>query len=204
MNTKFVYFDVGGVVVLDFSGTNKWKQLKKNLGISPEKDAEFETFWDIYEPKVNAGRDVETILPLIKRRFGSAFPKGYSFLLDGFVNRFEVNKSIWPVIDKIHKQCKIGLLTNMYPGIIKAIKRRNLLPEIKWDVIIDSSIEGILKPNLRIFKLAEQRAGFKSKKILFVENSQKHIDAAKKSGWQVFLYDSSNPEESSNKLSALF
>ena len=201
---SFVYFDVGGVVILDFSGTNKWKRLKKELGISIEKDAEFESFWNKYEPKVNAGQDVETLLPLIKRKFSPELPEGYSFLIDGFVNRFEVNRSIWPVIDKIHKQCKIGLLTNMYPHMLQAIENRGLLPKVKWDVIIDSSIEGVIKPDPKIFKLGEERSGFKGGDILFVENSQNHVKVARTYGWQVFLYNPTHPEEDSNKLSVLF
>lgn len=112
---SFVYFDVGGVVVLDFSGTNKWELLKKELGITKNNDAEFESFWDKYEPMVNAGQDVEKLLPLIRIEFSSKLPEGYSLLIDGFVNRFEANKSTWPIIEKVHKKCKIGLLTNMYP-----------------------------------------------------------------------------------------
>ena len=201
---SFVYFDVGGVVVLDFSSTDKWKQFKKELGILKDKDSEFESFWDKYEPKVNAGRDVETLLPFIERKFGSKLPESYSLLIDGFVNRFEANKSIWPVIKKIHKKCKIGLLTNMYPHMLEAIKNNGLLPKVKWDVIIDSSVEGVIKPNPKIFRLAEERAGFKGNDILFVENSQKHIEAARAYGWQVFLYNSKRPKEESKRLSKLF
>ncbi len=201
---SFVYFDLGGVVELDFSGTNKWSQLKKELGISAKKDKAFEDFWNKYETEVNVGRDVETLIPLIKEKFGSNLPDKYSFLMDGFVNRFEVNKSIWPVIDKIHQKCRIGLLTNMYPHMFEEIKKRGLLPVVKWDVIIDSSIVGIEKPDPRIFKLGEQRAGVKGKEILFVENTPSHVCAAKDFGWQTFLYDSAHPKDSSNKLSALF
>jgi FMN phosphatase YigB (HAD superfamily) len=197
---SFVYFDVGGVVVLDFSGTDKWDQLKKEIGISKSKDAKFESFWDRYEPKVNAGQDVETLLPLIKIKFGSKLPEDYSLLIDGFVKRFEANRSIWPVIEKIHKKCKIGLLTNMYPHMLEAIKNRKLLPKIKWDIIIDSSVEGITKPDSKIFKIAEKRSGFKENNILFVDNSQKNIEAAMVHGWQVFLYDSAHPKEESRRL----
>ena len=35
---SFIYFDVGGVVIQDFSGTNKWSQLKRELGIKKLKN----------------------------------------------------------------------------------------------------------------------------------------------------------------------
>ncbi len=201
---SFVYFDLGGVVILDFSGTDKWAQLKKELGITPEKDKAFDEFWDKYEPEVCVGRDVETLIPLIENGFGSKLPKGYSLLIDGFVKRFEANKSIWPAIDKVREKARIGILTNMYPNMFKAIKDYSLLPNVKWNVIIDSSIVSIQKPDPKIFELAEKLAGCKGEEILFVENSPMHINAAKKFGWQTFLYDSANPEESSKELLEMF
>ena len=43
---SFVYFDVGGVAIKDFSGSDKWTELKKEVGVTPENDAEFE--WETF------------------------------------------------------------------------------------------------------------------------------------------------------------
>lgn len=122
---SFVYFDLGGVVIRDFSKTNKWNEFKKEIGITAVIDAEFERLWNKFEIKVNTGLDVETLTPLLKQKFGIQIPKEYSVLINGFVDRFEVNKSIWPVIEEIQKHCRVGLLTNMYPGMFEAIKKRD-------------------------------------------------------------------------------
>ncbi len=203
MMVKFAYFDIGGVVILDLTANNGWAKMKKDLGITPEKDTEFEEFFNKIECKVNVGLDIESLIPIMKDKFGLHFPKDYSLLTD-FVNRFEQNKSIWPVINKIQETCRIGLLTNMYPDMLNAIKRRRLLPEINWDIIIDSSIEKIAKPSLKIYKLAEAKSGVKGHDILFVENSLKQIASARKLGWNTFLYDTTNPEKSSSELLRLF
>jgi len=197
---SFVYFDVGGVAIKDFSGSDKWTELKKELGVTPENDAEFEDFWLSYESERCLGPNVDTLLPLIKKRFGSKFSDNYSLLIDGFVNRFEVNKSIWPVIKKIHQKCKVGLLTNMYPGMYEAILDRGLLPDIDWDAVIDSSVVKLQKPDKKIYELAERLANFNGHEILFVENSRTHIKKAEEFGWQCILYDSKNYEESSVRL----
>ncbi len=200
MKPKFVYFDVGGVVIMDFSGTNKWQELKNELGITPDKDQKFEEFWNKYEKEICISRETDSLIPLIKEEFKVNIPDNYSLLIDGFVKRFEQNKSIWPVIEKIAKQSKVGLLTNQYLNMFPALKSRGLLPNISWDVILDSSIEKIQKPDPQIFQLAQERAGFKGQEILFVENSPKHINAALTFNWQTFLYNSSNPENSSKEL----
>lgn len=179
MVTKFVYFDLGGVVIRDFSGTNNWEEVKKEWNITDE-------YWDEFEPKLCEGK--ETISPEF---------------LNAFVSRFEANPSIWPVIRTFHKKFPIGLLTNMYPGMFEAIKNRNILPNEAWDIIIDSSLVKIAKPNPAIYKLAEKKAGVTGNEILFVENTKGNIETAKLFNWQTFLYNSANPEESSQKLSLL-
>ena len=88
--------------------------------------------------------------------------------------------------------------------MLEAIKNMELLPKVKWDNIIDSSVEGITKPDPKIFKLAEKRSGFKGDDILFVENRKKNIEAARVYDWQVFLYDSAHPKEESKRLLELF
>ena len=121
-------------------------------------------------------------------------------MLSDFVNRFESNPSIWPVIEEIKKTCQVGLLTNAYPRMLTEIQRRGILSPIAWDVIIDSSVVGFQKPDRQIFEIAQEKAKINLKEILFVENSPEHVRAAQIFGWQTFLYDSLHPHQSSQKL----
>ncbi len=183
---SFVYFDVGGVVIKDFSETNKWKEFLTITGMSEDDWA------TNYDGKIDIG-----ILP--------ENPKiSYDKLLSGFVDRFEINPSIWPVIKKIKKNYRVGLLTNMYPGMLDLIESHNLLPKINWDVIIDSSLEKAAKADPKIFEIAQNKTGVPGKEILFIENSEGHVKAASDFGWQTFWYDSKNYEDSSHKLEAFF
>ncbi|MBI3559055.1 HAD family hydrolase [Candidatus Gottesmanbacteria bacterium] len=123
---------------------------------------------------------------------------------NGFVNRFEKNESIWPILEKAKKRFRVGLLTNMYPGMLNLIKNHNLLPQINWNVIVDSSIEKTAKPDPKIFEIAQNKAGVSGKEILFIENSEGHVKAASDFGWQTFWYDSKNYQQSSRNLSIFF
>lgn len=199
---KFVYFDVGGVVIRDFSGTNKWEELKAGMGIKPEQTEAFNEIFDRYEPEVCVGRDVETLIPMLQEKLGLELPANYSFLQD-FVGRFEKNESIWPVIEKAKSKYKIGLLTNMYPNMLDAIDKAGLMPDVSWDVVIDSSIEKVRKPQTEIFQLAQDKSGFAAEEILFIDNGAKHVDAAKTFGWHGFVYDPSNTEKSNKDLETI-
>lgn len=199
-NIKFIYFDVGGVVIKDFSGTNKWEELKAELGIPKDKSQEFEDIYDLYQDEINTTREIDSLLPIYKEKFGITLPDNYSFLVDGFVKRFEKSLDMWPVIEFAKSKYKIGLLTNMYPKMFSEIKKAGLLPDIEFDQIIDSSVEKVQKPYKEIYRLAEKRCGFKGSEILFIDNSQKHLDTAKELGWQTFLYDPADTKESSEEL----
>jgi FMN phosphatase YigB (HAD superfamily) len=201
---KFVYFDVGGVVIRDYTGTGNWDILKRELGIMPERFGEFDRFWAKYNREICLTRPVDALIPLIESQYQVEIPRDYSLLKDGFVSRFEKNPLIWPVIDQIRQKAKIGLLTDMYPGMFTEIKKRNLLPKISWDVILDSSKAGFKKPDRELFELAEKKSSFSGKQILFVENTRANIDAASQFNWQTYFYDSTSPEKFSAGLKKLF
>jgi len=197
---KFVYFDLGGTVIKDFSATNKWSEMKRYLGVKSTFSEEFDRLFDQYELNgLCISRDVDTLIPIFTEKFDMKFPQNFSFL-SYLVNNFEKNTSIWPVISEVEKTCGIGLLTNMYTRMFATIKNKGLMPPNKWKVVIDSTAVGLQKPDRRIFALAEAKAGAKAEEILFIDNTKNNIDAAKICGWQTFLYDPVNPEESSRKL----
>lgn len=198
---KFVYFDVGGVAIKDFSGTNKWEELKKELGISRDQSEEFENIYNLYQDEINTTREIDSLIPIYKEKFNIKLPANYSYLTDGLVKRFEQNKGIWPIIEKAKSKYKIGLLTNMHPNMLNEIKKAGLLPDIVFDQVIDSSVEQVSKPYKEIYSLAAKRSGYQGGEILFIDNSEINLKVPKEMGWSTFLYDPTDIEASNVKLS---
>jgi len=196
----FIYFDVGGVVILDFSKTNKWDELLENIGVKGKDKGELNRIFTEEEYRFCAGeKDADTFIEILTNRFNLDLPENYSFL-DDFVNRFESNPLLAEIIRDLKQKYQIGLLTNMYPNMLDGIKSKGLLPNVYWDVIVDSSEVGFQKPQAEMFKLAVDMAKTPANKILFVENSKMHIDAAKKLGWNTFLYNPSDVKNSNKEL----
>lgn len=202
---SFVYFDIGGVSILDFSKTDKWEIMKRDLGVKKEFDKEFDKLFDEYESNgLNLNLDVDSLIPVFKEKFGIKVPNNYSWLTD-FVNRFDKNPSLWPVMQEMKQTCGLGLITNMYPRMLNAIIAKGLMPPgIKWSVILDSSVEQLQKPDPKIYKMAQDHCLTKSSEILFVDNLTENLVYPKILGWQTFHYDSANPEKSSQELLAYF
>lgn len=196
---SFVFFDLGGVLIDDFSGNSKWQNLKKELGITDQNEGVFEEFWHMYSHQLCINREVDTLLPMLESEMGLQFDPDYS-LLNGFVKRFEKNPALNPVLEYLSQRVHLGILTNMYPGMFDAISDRKIIPHFHWDTIIDSSIVKLQKPDSAIYELARKEANVPAEEILFIENSPEHIKAANDAGWQTFLYDPSDHLKSTHAL----
>lgn len=196
---SFVYFDVGGVLIQDFSETDRWSKLYSDLGVKPEDYEKIEKLFAQHVRKLNTVLDADAFLLILKKELNLNIPPGYS-LLEDTVKRFLPNKSIWPVVKAVQKKYRTGLLTNMYPKMLEEIKSAKLLPPGKWDVVVDSSIEGVQKPDSVIFEIATKWTGEPHENILFIDNTLKNIKRANSVGWQTFHYDPSDYKKSSADL----
>ncbi len=168
---SFVYFDLGGVIEIDFSGNNGWEDLKKELGVNPEDYPKFDAIYAEYDQRICTNMDIEHFKEVLNHRLNLHIPHEYS-LMNGFVSRFEKNPSIWPVINEMHTNCKVGVLTMIYPGMYASMKHAGILPEVDWDVILDSSEVGLTKLQDELFDLATVNANVAPQQILYVENTQ--------------------------------
>ena len=196
---KFIYFDVGGVVIIDYSKTNKWNEMLEDLGVSEELKPMFDQLFEEHEHKICIGEDINIFIEEAMKKLGISFPSNY-IMTEDFVNRFEVNKPISKLIKKLRKDFKIGLLTNQYPHMLDMIFKKKLTPEVKWDVIIDSSVEKMSKPNPEIYLLGENKAKVDPESILLVDNKLKLLEIPKQRNWKTFEYDPANPEISTLEL----
>ena len=196
---KFIYFDVGGVAILDFSKTNKWDELLNALNISDNKKDSFTKLFKAHEKNICKGENIEIFLEEVGKMLKIQFPDNYDMTAD-FVNRFEINPSMLKLFKKLRSKFKLGLLTGQYPNMLNLIFERKLLPKSIWDVIIDSSVEGFTKPEPEIYHLAEKLAGVEPQSILFVDNKAKLLEYPRSRGWRVFEYDPSSPIISTRNL----
>lgn len=95
---------------------------------------------------------------------------------------------------------KVGLLTNIMPGFLSAMRRDGHLPKIAYDAIIDSSEVAAIKPEAKVYEIAQERAGCVPSEILLVDDSRANLTAADRLGWHVLWFDDARPEESTARV----
>lgn len=203
MSINFTYFDLGGVVIKDFSASQKWDDLKKSLGVTKHNESTFAEIWQRYQQELCLDRDVDSLMPILETKLGTTYPNNFS-ILDEFVNRFEANPYINQVLHLAAQKGKVGLLTNAYPRMLNSVYEKKLMPLFEFEPIIDSSVVRLQKPDSAIFEFATKKADLQPANILFIDNTQTHLDAAQKIGWQTYWFDSSNYENSCQKLANFF
>lgn len=196
---QFIYFDVGGVALLDFSKTNKWDEMLNDLKVPESSRKQFNELFDIHEEKICIGEDINIFVDEAKNILGIKFPHNYDMIAD-FVNRFEKNIPMLNLLEKLKTDFKLGLLTAQYPRMLNMIFEKGLLPKDIWSVLIDSSVERVTKPDPEIYHLAERKANVGRNSILFVDNKAGLLKYPKSRGWKVFEYDPINTESSTSLL----
>jgi HAD superfamily hydrolase (TIGR01549 family) len=204
MDMKFVYFDVGGVLIKDLTEIDDgWGILLSSLGLRNNQRQEFDVFFEKLVRKFDLGEGIKEFALGLKVNFGIKLPDHYS-ISDDLVNRFFYKKKeIWKIVDEFKKRYGVGLLTNMYGEMLDLIIKKGLIPNTDWAVIVDSSIEKCRKPDKKIYEIAQKRAGVEAKEILFIDNKLENLEIPKELGWQTYWYDSSDYEKSNWKLAEI-
>lgn len=94
----------------------------------------------------------------------------------------------------------VGLLTNIMPGLLDGLRQKGFLPDVTYDAIIDSSVEHAIKPEVKIYEIAAERAGHVPNELLLIDDSRVNLMAAEKVGWHVLWFDDYRPNESISRI----
>jgi FMN phosphatase YigB (HAD superfamily)/DNA-binding XRE family transcriptional regulator len=185
---RFVFIDINGCLVRFYH--RAFTLLASETGVPA--DVVETTFWHYNDAVCRGDMDMET--------FNTAFAKALHVpeisWLDYYLDAIEPIEPMQEMARWIADHYHVGLLTNIMPGFVPAMKQRGLLPDVHFDVVIDSSEAKAIKPEAAIYTLAAQKAGCAPAEILLIDDSRANLMAAEKAGWHVLWFDDYRPEES--------
>lgn len=184
---RFVYFDINGCLVHFFH--RAFMRLAEETGVSA--DIIETTFWMYNDEVCRGAMTMDEFNKNCAAKFGIDSMDWESYYLE----TVEPVRGMDELVRWTAEHYRVGLLTNIMPGFILAMRARGLLPDVDYDVIIDSSEVGLIKPEPRIFELATEKSGVKAEEILFIDDARPNIMAADKLGWHVLWCDDYHPEE---------
>lgn len=185
---RFVYFDINGCLVRFYH--RAFTRLAEVTG-SPADIIET-TFWH-YNDEVCRG---DMSMDDFNHAFADALGIERINWIDYYLDAVDPIDDMHELVAWAGKHYRIGLLTNIMPGFVDAMRSRGMLPDVSYDVIVDSSAVGSIKPEARIYEIATQKAGCAPSEILLVDDARTNLMAAEKQGWHVLWFDDYRPDES--------
>jgi len=186
---KFIYFDVGGVIVNWRVGVDQFaKQYKKDL------KTVFSTF-DKYDSDFCRGLyPAKKINSIFRKEYGIK-DKLFDFH-DYVISRFVPISEVHDLINDLKKDYRLGLLTNLHPGSYQMSVLKRHFQSSNFEIIIQSCEVGFIKPEKEIYLLAREKAGVRHEEILFIDDKAENVKAATDLGWKGHIFDEKNPKKS--------
>lgn len=186
---KFIYFDLGGVVI---DNNKRVASLAQEFGLNIQELSDFfDRFW---RPACRGELDNIAYLKLFKERFGVRDPQeDFVKFVGSHQGHYQETHDI---IHELFGTYKLGILSNAELGFIDFHLANGKIPNIAWSAVIESAQHSTVKPEAKIFELAERMAGVPAEEIFFIDDVPDYIEAAKKRGWQGMVFDTKSPKKS--------
>ena len=183
MTIRAVVFDIGGVLELDvielvdIGLDARWE---KRLGLQPgEMDQRMASVW---EAGSLGRRTEEEVHQEMVKRLGMNQEQVEEYMRemwDWYCGR--LNAPMADFFRSLRPRYQTAILSNSFVGARREEQQRYHFDEM-CDLIIYSHEEGIAKPDPRIFELACTRLGVQPAEMLFLDDSQGHVAAARALG----------------------
>ncbi len=192
---RAVVFDLGGVFlgggpseVRAFGGKigldpQAWFEIARELFIDGDAwgrveraEATLDEFGAVLR-EMTAAHGVEISLETARNFMGSP----------GDRQAMPVRGEIVEICLRLRKRMPTALLTNNIAEWREGWRRRMDVDAL-FDVVVDSSEEGIRKPEPAIYRLTEERLGLPGEALLFVDDLGVNLKAAVERGWQTLMF----------------
>jgi FMN phosphatase YigB (HAD superfamily)/DNA-binding XRE family transcriptional regulator len=182
---SFVYLDINGTMVQFFH--KAFTEIARACG----KSADFvETvYWRYNDSAISGQVSLEDLNATLARELG----------LEGFdwQKYYLANVEPMPGIDElvswVAENYEVGVLSNNMPGFIHELTTAGKIPQVGFSAIVDSSKVGVIKPDAKIYEIAQQMAAVEPREILLIDNERPNLIAADHAGWQVLWFDDMDP-----------
>lgn len=185
---RFVYFDINGCLVRFFH--RAFARLAHDTGATA--DIVETTFWHYNDAVCRGEMQMDEFNRLFASQIGVESVDWQKYYLEAIDPMDEMRELVsWAA-----EHYQVGLLSNIMPGFIDEMFDMKILPDVTYSSIIDSSKVGAIKPEPKIYEVAQEWAECEPAEILLIDDSRANLMAAERMGWHVLWFDDYRPEES--------
>lgn len=183
---KFVYFDIDGCLIEVYQ--RAFDKLALDSGASLESVES--VFWHYNDQVCRGEMSLADFNAKVAERLGLPQVRWQDY----YLNNLEPIEGMQKLLVNSSQLYKVGLLTNMMPGVLNSMKHQQQIPDINYDAIVDSSAIGAVKPEQRIYDYAEKLTDLPPESILLIDDDHVNLMAAERLGWHILWFDDSHPD----------
>lgn len=121
-------------------------------------------------------------------------------ILRSWVSDYDIIKPLNKLIYTLEPRIDMGIISNVGSGLWEAAVKYKMVPDIKYKFVFLSYQHGIIKPEKKVYEMAQKAAGVKATEILFVDDNKDNIIAANEFGWQTVRFDRFHADEGVEKI----
>lgn len=191
---RFVFFDINGCLVRFFH--RAFTRLAEETGMT--SDVVETAFWHYNDAVCRGDISIQEFNNKLAKRLNV---KSLNWQ-DYYLSVIDPIPQMHELLHWASQHYHVGLMSNIMPGFIGQMLKRGLIPDLNYDVVIDSSQIGSIKPERKIYEVAQKKADCQPGEILLVDDSRSNIMAAEKLGWRVLWFDDYRPSESAKHVRA--
>ncbi len=189
---SFVYFDINGCLVRFFH--RAFTAIAKDTGLSP--DIIESVFWQHNDAVCTGEMGVTEFNKVFAKELGLDAIDWQSYYLEAVEPIAEMHDLVrWAA-----GNYRIGLFSNIGSGFIEDMKKHGLLPDVQFDTIVDSSKVGLIKPDPKVYEIAEAMAGVPGEEILLIDDTRANLSPARAAGWHVMWFNDYDSIESTERV----
>ena len=192
VDIRFVFFDLGNVIV-SFDPDRAVQNLSTRFGVSFDA-ANHAIYGSRLQDRFEHGEiQGDKFAEEIRRMLGPESIDANNVaqniqtreILDLVSDMFTPIESMVNVVQRVRESgVAYGLLSNTCLAHWDWIARQQwLVSQLEWPVRILSCEVGSMKPELRIYEVAEQRSGVAARNLLFLDDKTENVEAARRRGW---------------------
>ncbi|MGB2862735.1 MAG: HAD family phosphatase, partial [Sedimentisphaerales bacterium] len=124
----------------------------------------------------------------ITGKLGKSMPPAQSQWYEAFRSAYVPKQEIFRLASSLHdKGYKTALLSNTEIPAVEFFHERDY---DMFDVLVFSCVEGVMKPERRIYEITLERLGSKAEQAVFIDDRQDYIRGAEGVGLNTILFQS--------------
>jgi len=180
-----VIFDWGGVLI-DDPRPGLLRYCSEAFGVPLE---DYTPVHDLFLDEFHKGKiSEERFWRQITSKLGKSMPEARSQWYEAFRSAYVPKQEMFRLATSLHdKDYKTALLSNTELPAVKFFHEQDY---DMFDVLVFSCVEGLEKPDRRIYEITLERLGSKPGQAVFIDDRQDYIRGAREVGLNIILFKS--------------